>query len=71
MNALMKFQKLKQVKQMALSKTVGLNPTRLFGLRTDVKGNVHFTLGENDIIYPAAGVLVIQNCVTNTQRFLR
>jgi hypothetical protein len=70
MNAILKFQKLRQVKQMALSKVVGIQPKRVFGLRTDVVGNVHFTLGQ-EIIYPAAGVLVVQDYVTNKQRYLR
>lgn len=70
MNAILKFQKLRQVKQMALSKVVGIQPKRVFGLRTDVVGNVHFTLGQ-EIIYPAAGVLVIQDYITNKQRYLR
>lgn len=70
MNVILKFQKLRQVKQMALSKSVGIQPKRVFGLRTDVIGNVHFTLGQ-EIIYPAAGVLVIQDYVTNKQRYLR
>lgn len=70
MNAILKLQKLRQVKQMALSKSVGITPKRVFGLRTDVAGNVQFTLGQ-DIIYPAAGVLVIEDFVTNKQRYLR
>lgn len=70
MNAILKLQKLRQVKQMALNKSVGIQPKRVFGLRTDVAGNVHFTLGQ-EIIYPAAGVLVIQDFVTHKQRYLR
>lgn len=70
MNAILKLQKLRQVKQMALSKSVGITPKRVFGLRTDVAGNVHFTLGQ-ELIYPAAAVLVIQDFVTNKQRYLR
>lgn len=70
MNALLKLSKLKQVKQMALSKTVGIQPKRAFGLRTDVAGNIHFTFGE-DIVYPAAGCLIIQNFLTNKQKYLR
>lgn len=53
-----------------MNKTVGLQPKRVFGLRTDVCGNVHFTTGQ-DVVYPAAGVLVIQDFVTNKQKYLR
>jgi cilia- and flagella-associated protein 57 len=70
MNALLKIQKLKQVKQLAMLKQIGLNPVRVFGLRSDITGNIHFTLGQ-DIIYPAAGVLVVQDFITNKQRYLR
>lgn len=70
MNAILKLQKLKQVKQMALSKSVGIQPKRVFGLRNDVIGNVHFTLGQ-EIIYPAAGVIVVEDFITNKQRYLR
>lgn len=59
-----------QEKQLAMNKTVGLQPKRVFGLRTDVCGNVHFTTGQ-DVVYPAAGVLVIQDFVTNKQKYLR
>lgn len=70
MNALLKIYKLKQEKQIAMNKSVGLQPKRVFGLRTDVAGNVHFKTGQ-DVIYPAAGVLVVQDFVTNKQRYLR
>ncbi|KAG5674864.1 hypothetical protein PVAND_004809 [Polypedilum vanderplanki] len=72
MNALMKFQKFRQIKQQQMqNKTVGLQPKRLFGLRNDVLGNIHFTMTKYEIIYPAANVIVIQNFVTNEQKFLR
>lgn len=61
---------MKQEKQLAMNKAVGLQPKRVFGLRTDVAGNVQFTSGQ-DVVYPAAGVLVVQDFVTNKQRYLR
>lgn len=71
MNALLKLQKLKQLnKQMAMNKTVGIQPKRVFGLRNDVAGNVHFTLGQ-DIVYPAANAIIVQDYVTNKQKYLR
>lgn len=70
MNALLKIYKMKQEKQIAMNKAVGLTPKRVFGLRTDVIGNVHFTTGQ-DVVYPAAGVLVVENFVTNKQKILR
>lgn len=70
MNALLKIYKMKQDKQLAMNKAVGLQPKRVFGLRTDVAGNVQFTGGQ-DVVYPAAGVLVVQDFVTNKQRYLR
>lgn len=70
MNALLKIYKMKQEKQLAMNKTVGLVPKRVFGLRTDVEGNIQFKTGQ-EVIYPAAGVLVVQDCVTNKQKYLR
>lgn len=49
---------------------VTLQPKRVFGLRTDVVGNIHFTIGQ-EIVYPAAGVLIVQDYVTNKQKYLR
>lgn len=70
MNTLLKIYKLKQEKQLAMNKLVGIQPVRVFGLRTDVEGNVNFTTGQ-DVVYPAAGVLVVQDYVTNKQKHLR
>lgn len=61
---------MKQDKQLAMNKSVGLQPKRVFGLRTDVSGNVHFKTGQ-DIVYPAAGVLIVQDFITNKQKYLR
>lgn len=70
MNALLKIYKLKQEKQLAMNKSVGLKAKRVFGLRTDVAGNVHFKTGQ-EVVYPAAGVLVVEDFVTHNQKYLR
>lgn len=70
MHALLKIYKLKQEKQLAMGKLVGIQPKRVFGLRIDVAGNVQFTSGQ-ELVYPAAGVLVVQNYITNEQKYLR
>lgn len=54
----------------ALVVPVGIQPRNVFGLRTDVKGNVNFT-NKQEVIYPVAGVLAIQDFTTNRQKFLR
>ena len=52
------------------TKPISLVPKQVFGLRTDIVGNIHFTL-KQEIIYPVAGVLAIHDYVTNKQKFLR
>ncbi|KAL9692272.1 hypothetical protein quinque_005498 [Culex quinquefasciatus] len=52
------------------SKPISIEPKNVFGLRTDILGNVHFTV-KQEIIYPVAGVLAIHNFSTNKQKFLR
>uniref|UniRef100_A0A1Q3G5C9 Putative golgin subfamily protein n=1 Tax=Culex tarsalis TaxID=7177 RepID=A0A1Q3G5C9_CULTA len=52
------------------SKQISIEPKNVFGLRTDILGNVHFTV-KQEIIYPVAGVLAIHNFSTNKQKFLR
>lgn len=69
MNTLLKLYKLKMEKQAAM-KPIKIKPKRVFGLRNDIAGNVHFTTGQ-EVLYPAAGVLVIQDFVTNEQKLLR
>lgn len=56
--------------ELAMDKPIRLTPERIFGLRCDVEGNVHFKT-DQEIVYPAAGVLVIQDCVSKRQKFLR
>ena len=45
-------------------------PRAIFGLKTNVKGNVHFITDE-DIIYPAGGVLVCHNINQRRQKFIK
>lgn len=52
------------------SKPVSIVPKFVFGLRTDVGGNIHFD-AEQTVIYPVAGVLAFQDVVTKKQKFLR
>ncbi|XP_053692096.1 cilia- and flagella-associated protein 57 [Sabethes cyaneus] len=51
-------------------KAISIVPRNVFGLRTDIFGNVHFTT-KQEIIYPVAGVLAIHDFTTNKQKFLR
>lgn len=50
--------------------SVAIQPRSVYGLRTDVKGNIHFT-AKQEVIYPVAGVLAIHDYATNKQKFLR
>lgn len=52
------------------SKPISIVPKNVFGLRTDILGNVHFTT-KQEIIYPVAGVLAVHDFTTNKQKFLR
>ncbi|XP_058450791.1 cilia- and flagella-associated protein 57 [Malaya genurostris] len=54
----------------ARTKPISIVPKNVFGLRTDILGNVHFTV-KQEIIYPVAGVLAIHDYATNKQKFLR
>lgn len=47
-----------------------LEPKFLFGLTTLVNGNCLF-LNENEIIYPAAGVLIIYDISRHKQKYIR
>lgn len=53
-----------------VSKPVSIVPKSVFGLRTDVLGNIHFD-NQQTVIYPVAGVLAFQDVVTKKQKFLR
>ncbi|XP_013119183.2 cilia- and flagella-associated protein 57 [Stomoxys calcitrans] len=50
--------------------TVGLRPKHIYGLRTDIVGNIHFNL-QQEVIYPVEGVLAFHDFVENKQHFLR
>lgn len=47
-----------------------LNPRVVLGLKTDVPGNVDFITDE-DIVYPAGGLLSIQNETQRKQKFIK
>lgn len=49
---------------------ISIQPKNVFGLRTDVIGNIHFT-AKQEVIYPVEGVLAFHDYVTNKQKFLR
>lgn len=51
-------------------KPVSIAPKMVWGLRTDVVGNIHFDHHQS-VIYPVAGVLAFQDVVTMKQQFLR
>ncbi|XP_030372781.1 cilia- and flagella-associated protein 57 [Scaptodrosophila lebanonensis] len=52
------------------SQTVAIRPRLIYGLRTDVIGNINFNLSK-EVIYPVEGVLAFHDYVLNKQRFLR
>lgn len=49
---------------------INLRPKAIYGLRTDIIGNIHFNL-QQEVIYPVEGVLAFHDYVANRQRFLR
>lgn len=49
---------------------ITLQPRNVFGMRADIRGNVHLTL-QQEVIYPVAEVLSFHDYLTNKQRFLR
>jgi cilia- and flagella-associated protein 57 len=54
----------------AAQKQISIQPKSVFGLRTDIIGNIHFAITQ-EVIYPVSGVLSIQDCFKNKQKFLR
>lgn len=50
--------------------SVSIQPKYVFGLRSNVVGNIHFSL-KGEVIYPVAGVIAIHDYTTNKQKFLR
>lgn len=59
-----------QAENSASINAVSLRPKRIYGLRNDVLGNVHFNL-QQEVIYPVEGVIAFHDFVQNKQRFLR
>lgn len=49
---------------------VTIRPKRIYGLRADILGNIHFNL-QQEVIYPVEGVITFHDFVQNNQRFLR
>lgn len=49
---------------------VAIRPRIIYGIRTDVMGNIQFNLNK-EVMYPMEGVLAFHDYVTNKQRFLR
>lgn len=47
-----------------------LNPRAIFGLKTDVPGNVD-CITDDEIVYPVGGVLTVQNANQKRQKFIR
>lgn len=56
--------------QSSKSIPIAIQPRYVYGLQTSVRGNIHFT-SKQEVIYPVAGVLAIQDFATNKQKFLR
>ncbi|XP_055839134.1 cilia- and flagella-associated protein 57-like [Episyrphus balteatus] len=49
---------------------VTIEPKHVYGIRSEVIGNIHFNLNQ-EVIYPVEGVLAFHDYVNNKQRFLR
>ncbi|XP_055686721.1 cilia- and flagella-associated protein 57 [Lutzomyia longipalpis] len=49
---------------------IQIQPRTIFGFRSDIVGNIHFTARE-EVIYPVSGVLAFHNYATGKQKFLR
>lgn len=52
------------------SHRIQIQPKFVYGLRSDIKGNIHF-LDNQDVIYPVAGVIAIHDFKAHKQTFLR
>lgn len=50
--------------------SIGIQPKFVYGLRSDIKGNIHF-LENQEVIYPVAGVIAIHDYKLQKQTFLR
>lgn len=49
---------------------IAVQPKFVYGLRSDIKGNIHF-LDNQEVIYPVAGVIAIHDYKIQKQTFLR
>lgn len=49
---------------------VSIQPKNVFGIRSDVKGNVHFTV-KQEVLYPVGAILAVHDYETDKQKFLR
>lgn len=56
--------------QTKMASPVSIQPKFVYGLRTDIKGNIHF-LDNEEVIYPVAGVIAIHDYKIHKQTFLR
>lgn len=49
---------------------ITIQPKFVYGLRSDIKGNIHF-LENQEVIYPVAGVIAIHDFKLHKQTFIR
>lgn len=49
---------------------IAIQPKFVYGLRSDIKGNIHF-LENQEVVYPVAGVIAIHDYKIHKQTFLR
>lgn len=50
--------------------SIGIQPKIVYGLRSDINGNIHF-LENQEVVYPVAGVIAIHDYKIQKQTFLR
>lgn len=50
--------------------SISIQPKFVYGLRSDIKGNIHF-LENQEVVYPVAGVIAIHDYKRHKQTFLR
>lgn len=59
-----------KTKEKMTAPRIAVQPKFVYGLRSDIKGNIHF-LDNQDVIYPVAGVIAIHDFKVHKQTFLR
>jgi hypothetical protein len=47
-----------------------IQPQVFYGLTNDIKGNASY-ISENEILYPAGGVLILHNYMQKLQRYIK